>query len=339
MPKAKFCVVVPAFNEKKVIESSIKALKQVIHRSNIYVVSDGSTDNTVRLSRRMCVNVLSLRKNHGKAGAIFILIKKFKLTRRYQYILFSDADSRLKRDFFMQIKTKIKSKPACLVGAVQSHRKGFVSAFRFYEYALSNVVFKNAQNTAGVITVAPGCAALYRSDVLEQLDFSHHTLTEDFDFTIQIHQKKLGQIIYVPQAQVTTQDPMTLKDYWNQVLRWYTGFWQNFFIHRLYLPTKKLNFEIYILLLDLFIFLATAIFALSEPAKFLHLVKYGYLSMIGVFALVLAIQKQFWAIKFVLFFPLFYAINLMTYSIAFLRAIFGRKKNLSWRRVMRYKVS
>jgi len=91
--------------------------------------------------------------------------------------------------------------------------------------------------------------------------------------------------------------------------------------------------------LDLFIFLATAIFALSEPAKFLHLVKYGYLSMIGVFALVLAIQKQFWAIKFVLFFPLFYAINLMTYSIAFLRAIFGRKKNLSWRRVMRYKVS
>src|SRR5205823_656630 len=109
------------------------------------------------------------------------------------------------------------------------------------EYGLSHRVYKQAQNKMRTITVAPGSSSLYRSDVLRELDFGNQTLTEDFDLTLQIYRRKLGRVVYAPRAKVITQDPPTLKDYWNQVMRWYTGFWQNVFMHRIYLPTSMVN--------------------------------------------------------------------------------------------------
>lgn len=337
MPKAKFCVIVPAFNEERVIEPSLKSLKKMVLRDHIYVVSDGSKDDTVKIAKRNHANVLALRKNYGKANAIFKLIKKFDLNDRYKYILFSDADSRLGQDFIKQINSTISQKPACIVGTVTSDRYGLISAYRTYEYLLTHKIYKNAQNNIGVITVAPGCAALYRSDVLKQLDFSHNTLTEDFDLTLQIHEKKLGKIIYVPKAEVITQDPPTLLDYWNQVLRWYTGFWQNILLHRLYLPTRKINFEIYLLVVDaLFLVVALAL-AIAEPRLFLKMATIMFLAMYLSSTFILLIYRKWWALIFVPLFPIFSALNLTAYFLGLCRAVFIRQ-NLLWNKVRRYRI-
>lgn len=336
MRKAKFCVIVPAFNEEKTIESTLRSLKRNVLRRHIYVVSDGSKDKTVHLAKSEGSHILALRKNCGKANAIFKLIKKFQLTKRYQYILFSDADSRMSKNFLSSIKMTICQKPACIVGTVTSDRLGLISAYRTYEYSLTHKIYKNAQNTLGVITVAPGCAAIYRSDVLDQLNFSNHTLTEDFDLTLQIHEKKLGKVIYVSRAEVITQDPPTIADYWNQVLRWYTGFWQNVFMHRLYLPTRKINLEIYLLMLDAIILLITLGFAIARPLLFLKLIITMILAMYLISLIVLSSQKKWWAMLYVLLFPMLFAINLTAYFGGMLRALIFRN-TLSWKKVNRYR--
>lgn len=336
MFKKDFCVIIPAFNEEKVIEDSLESMKKIIPANLIFVVSDGSKDQTVRLAKKAGVNVMGLRKNVGKAQAILKLLKSQNLTRRFEYILFSDADSRLSKEFIKQIKELFKFKPACIVGTVKSERHGLISAYRTYEYGLTHLVYKNAQNAIRAITVAPGCASLYRSDVVEKLDFSHGTLTEDFDWTLQIHIHKLGEVVYVPKAAVITQDPPTLKDYWKQILRWYTGFWQNIFLHRLFLPIKKINLEILILMLDGFFALGFFVYFLQFPHLFLYFLSTMLVFIILFSIFILVLLRQLWAILYVPFFPLFYFINLTGYFAGLMRYLIKRKKIIGWAKVTRY---
>lgn len=336
MPKADICVVIPAYNEERVIHQSLTSLKRIIRKKHIYVVSDGSTDQTAILAKRQNVNTMVLRKNWGKAKAINKLITTRNLTNRYKYVLFNDADSQLSKNFLKEVKQYVRHKPACIVATVVSDHYGLVSAFRTYEYGLTHKIFKKAQGVMSVITVAPGCASLYRGDILPKLDFSKHTLTEDFDLTIQIHQKRLGKIIYVPRAQVVTQDPPTLRDYWKQITRWYTGFWQNIFMHKLYKPTRLLNFELYILVLDSFAWMASFIFALIYPETFIHLVVITYLSLICLSLIIISLEKQFWAILYMPLFPILYFLNLCAYTYSFFRALIFGRRTLGWNKVARY---
>lgn len=335
--KATFCVVVPAYNEEVVIEKSLRSLFLAINKKHVYVVSDGSTDNTSRIARRILgKNVLSLRKNVGKANAIKKLLTKFSLTKRYQYVMFFDADTTLNKEYFHETKKLIHSEPACIVGTVTSQRRKLISAYRAFEYGFSHRFFKNAQNAMGTITIAPGCTSTYRADVLNQLSFDGGTLTEDFDLTLQIHHQKLGKVVYSRKSYVITQDLITFGDYWKQIMRWNTGYWQNFFSHRLFLPNKKVNFEILLLTGDFFYWFATVTLAVFKPLFFLKL--YG--TALGIMLLlsitVLAIERRFWAIPYAPLFGIFHLINVASFILSLFRAIFWHKKQLSWQKLPRY---
>ncbi len=336
MSKASVCIVVPAYNEAKVIASSLTALKRVINPEDIYIVSDGSSDGTGTIARRVLPNVVELGHNFGKARALDFLIRFFSLTKRYTYILFSDADSLLAPNFIQEINKYVKTNPACIVGTVTSDRHGLISAYRTYEYGITHKVFKRAQDIMKVITVAPGCASFYRSDILEKLDFSRHTLTEDMDLTLQIHEKKLGTIVYAPKAKVITQDPENLRDYWKQIMRWYTGFWQNFFLHKVYKPNRRVNFELYFLILDSLAWIASLVLAGLHPTIFAELLGLSCLMVIVFASIIIIMERAWWTFLYLPLFPLFQYVNVAAYSISFFRAIFNSGKTLSWHKVNRY---
>lgn len=336
MAKKNFCAIVPAYNEEKVIGGAIQSLRCEFRQDDIFVVSDGSTDKTAAIARKSGVHVLALYKNVGKARGQQELLKKFAITSKYKYVLFFDADSRLAPHFLDEIKKHLKSKPGLIVGTVASMRKGLISAFRTYEYGLSHRIYKSAQNIMGLITVAPGCASLYRADILDQLDFSNNTLTEDFDLTIQIHKNQLGRIVYENKARVITQDPFDLPDYWRQVTRWNTGTWQNFLGHRLFLPNKKVNLELYFLLLD------NVLFAVSLTLGFMHreffaLILLSIFGSVLIFGTIIAlVEKAYWILQYIPLFPLFYLINIASYYYSIFRLLVFRNKLLNWQKVKRY---
>ena len=74
--------------------------------------------------------------------------------------------------------------------------------------------------------IIPGPSSCFRSDVLKQIDLESGSLTEDFDITMQIHRYKLGKIQFIPEAKVYTQDPLNTKDLYDQINRWYRGYFQ-----------------------------------------------------------------------------------------------------------------
>ena len=331
------CAIVPAYNEGMVISTSLQSLIQTVSPEHVYVVSDGSSDNTAELAAKITGNVLNLKENRGKAGALAALIEKFNLTDRYDYLMFYDADSRLLPGFAQAVSTQLEERPACILGTVTSDRIGLISAYRTYEYGVTHRVFKQAQNVMGTITIAPGCASLYRSDVVKQLEFTTRTITEDFDLTIQIYHKNLGRLVYVPEAKVLTQDPGSLRDYYRQITRWYTGYWQNIFLHRLYLPNKRLNFEIILQMLDGLAWFGSIVLAATHPQTFLALLGMMYVTVCVLSVIILSLERAFWAFWYIPYFPVFQMINLSSYVYSFFRSL--SRSKITWQKVSRYELS
>lgn len=229
MSKLSIAVLVPARNEAGVIASTLKALLKLVPPSSLYVVDDGSKDKTRRIAKKYTDNVLQTH-NRGKAQALNFGIKHFKLTKRYRFILFMDADTQPKPDFLQVAVRHFKKDPkkqiVCVIGRIKGYGTNAISKYRQWEYQISHLVHKRAQWYLSSILVVPGCATLYRSEVFDKLQFPTGTLTEDMDFTFLMHRSGIGKMVFENKAIVYTQDPRNISDFVKQISRWYTGFWQ-----------------------------------------------------------------------------------------------------------------
>lgn len=84
----KVACVIPAYNEEKTIADVINVVKSVSEIDEIIVVSDGSTDNTAEISRKLGVNTLDFKNNRGKGAAV----KSGVENTDADVIVFLDAD-------------------------------------------------------------------------------------------------------------------------------------------------------------------------------------------------------------------------------------------------------
>jgi biofilm PGA synthesis N-glycosyltransferase PgaC len=240
-------VLIPAHNEAAVLANSLRAASALLPVSNIHVVSDGSTDRTADVGREFGVHVLELSPNRGKAGALLEGIRHFELASDYAVVLFLDADTRPALDYLetglpefddadvVAVAGRVK----CLLDPPPRTRTGrFLVAYRARLYAVVQLLVKYGQAAqwANVVSIVPGFASMYRTDVLARIDIAAPGLViEDFNMTFEVHAKSLGRIAFRPDAAVAyTQDPDTLHDYVHQIGRWSLGFWQTVRLHGLH---------------------------------------------------------------------------------------------------------
>ncbi len=257
--KRKLALIIPAHNEEMVIESTIRsAIAAGQPTADIYVVSDGSTDETVAIARQFVANDHVLDAPHsGKAGAIKRAIDHYNLIRNYTWVHIADADGNFSLSYFSVLKKELNEKKyVAATGHVQSLPGGWISGYRLYEYTIGLEIIKRIQFWLGTITVIPGATACIRTDILSKLNFETHSLTEDFDITLQIHRKKLGRIAFIDKAKCFTQDPANYNDYKNQIRRWYRGFWQGIVKHRVGLRGQRIDAYVNVMLAETFIFAA-----------------------------------------------------------------------------------
>ncbi|GAB3245565.1 glycosyltransferase family 2 protein [Arthrobacter pigmenti] len=230
-------VLIAAHNEELVIEATIHSAAAQVPLGNIHVISDGSTDNTVRIARNAGVNVVDLTVNQGKAGALQTGIRHFDMYNRFEVVLLLDADTRLASDY-LDTGLPLFADPE--VVAVAGRAKSLTGAssligrlligYRERLYAVVQLLFKYGQaaRPVNVVSIVPGFASMYRTRILEHIDISAPGLIiEDFNMTFEVHAKQLGRIAFHPSAAIAyTQDPDTFDDYARQIRRWNLGFWQ-----------------------------------------------------------------------------------------------------------------
>jgi poly-beta-1,6-N-acetyl-D-glucosamine synthase len=240
-------ILIPAHNEAAVLGDSLRAAAKLVPLTSIHVVSDGSTDHTVDIAAEMGVHILDLSPNRGKAGALVAGIEHFKLARRFKVVLLLDADTRLAADYLTtglplfdeRGVVAVAGRVRCLLDPPPRTRRGrFLVAYRSRVYAVTQLLVKYGQAArwANAVSIVPGFASMYRTDVLSQINIAAPGLViEDFNMTFEVYSKRLGRIVFHPDTAVAyTQDPDTWHDYLGQIRRWTLGYWQTVRRHGLH---------------------------------------------------------------------------------------------------------
>ncbi|MBO8159178.1 glycosyltransferase family 2 protein [Thermosyntropha sp.] len=81
--------VIPAYNEEERITATIEGVKKVPEINRILVINDGSTDGTARKVKDAGAELLDLKVNRGKGGAMNAALPYLKDT---DIVVFLDAD-------------------------------------------------------------------------------------------------------------------------------------------------------------------------------------------------------------------------------------------------------
>jgi cellulose synthase/poly-beta-1,6-N-acetylglucosamine synthase-like glycosyltransferase/peptidoglycan/xylan/chitin deacetylase (PgdA/CDA1 family)/spore germination protein YaaH len=219
-------VLIPAFNESKVIATSIARILQSNHSNlEVIVIDDGSTDNTSAVVRERFggdarVHLLTL-SNSGKARAINagLTIAKGSV------IVALDADTQFEPDCIAKL-VRWFADPR--VGAVAGNAKvgnriNTVTRWQALEYITAQNLERRALAAIDSITVVPGAVGAWRRSVLDQVGgFPVHTLAEDQDLTLRI-QTAGYRVIYDDQAIAWTEAPETFAGLAKQRFRWSFG--------------------------------------------------------------------------------------------------------------------
>ena len=90
-PAKRILVVVPAYNAGRYLSELVPRIRRFVSDSDLLIVNDGSTDNTLDLLRDLHVNFISFRENRGKGAALSAAFD-YAIRNEYRSVLTIDAD-------------------------------------------------------------------------------------------------------------------------------------------------------------------------------------------------------------------------------------------------------
>jgi peptidoglycan-N-acetylglucosamine deacetylase len=234
-PEPSVAVVIPAFNEEKVIIKTVEAILSSNYPVfEIIVVDDGSGDGTIDKLKEAFgsnPNVLIYRKeNEGKAAALNFGIACTKA----EIIITLDADTMFRKNTISKlVRGFVDRRVGAIAGnAKVGNRINLLTRWQALEYITSQNLDRRAFEIINCITVVPGAVGAWRRDVvLEAGGFSESTLAEDADLTFSILRNGY-RVAYDDEAIAFTEAPDNSKDFIKQRFRWMFGTLQTVWKHR-----------------------------------------------------------------------------------------------------------
>jgi cellulose synthase/poly-beta-1,6-N-acetylglucosamine synthase-like glycosyltransferase len=322
----KVTIIVPAYNEEKIIDKSIPSLlKQTYQNIEILVVDDGSKDQTYLKAKKYefqsdnkSLKVLT-KPNGGKANAINYGIQH----SNGELIMVVDADSKLQPNA-VELMAKYFSDPeiAAVAGSVYvSNQKNLWTKLQALEYIEGLNMVRNGQAFLKMVNIIPGPIGMFRKSALYDVGlYDDDTFAEDCDVTLKLISKGY-KIDFESDAVAYTEAPDRLLDLIKQRYRWTRGILQAIKKHKSLLWNFKKNpsasFTMWYMLFEsvfwpfmdvwtnLFI-LYLAVFSGATILIFFWWVMFTILDMAGAFYCILVTGEDtslvFYAILYRLFF-------------------------------------
>ncbi|HMW59001.1 MAG TPA: glycosyltransferase, partial [Leptospiraceae bacterium] len=228
-------VLIPSYNEAKVLSQTIQSLQQSTHpQFEMLVIDDGSTDNTKEIVRGLMKKDKRIRlvsqPNGGKSSALNLGMKEAK----HEIVVTIDADTIVMPQTLTELAAPFKDP---LVDAVCGNVEvgnvhNVLTGFQSLEYITSQNFDRRAFDALNCISVVPGATGGWRrSKVLEAGGYKSDTLTEDADLTLTMLENG-ARIVYAAEARSRTEAPATIRTLSKQRFRWSFGTFQCLWKHR-----------------------------------------------------------------------------------------------------------
>lgn len=219
----KMSILVPAYNEERVIRTTIESLLATDYPDKeIIAIDDGSKDGTLTIMSEYKDRIKVIHKeNGGKASALNAGL----LYSTGQIIVILDADTIIGYSALRHIARSFNTdNVAAVAGNVKvRNRINTITRCQALEYLSGIQIMRRGLDYFGAITIVPGALGAFKKSKLEEAGAYHkETLVEDFDATMKV--LRSGMIVSGSnRATAYTQAPNTLSDFYKQRKRWYRG--------------------------------------------------------------------------------------------------------------------
>src|SRR5437763_7534517 len=238
--RPKVVVLIPAYNEEKVIERTVDAaLGSAYPNLRVIVIDDGSKDSTLAVARsafaREAANgrVLILTKpNSGKAEALNFGLQHLRGDE--EIFVGIDADTVITRDAVgLLIPHFLNSRVGAVAGnAKVGNRVNLWTRWQALEYITSQNFERRALNTLGAVSVVPGAIGGWRVAAVREVGGFHmDTVAEAADLTMALLRNGY-RVEYEDLALAFTEAPTSANGLMRQRFRWSFGILQAVYKHR-----------------------------------------------------------------------------------------------------------
>lgn len=173
----KVAVVIPCYNEEKLIKKTIDRLPSFI--DNIITVNDASTDNTMSVLNNIKktnkkISVVDLEKNQGVGGALIAGYEYALINTDATAIGIVAGDAQFDTDYLQPMLDDFIDMSADYVKASRFfHREAFKTMPRYRQFGniFISLLTKFSTGYYSITDITNGCGFLRRS-VLEKINFS-----------------------------------------------------------------------------------------------------------------------------------------------------------------------
>ena len=226
-PKTFVSVLIPAFNEERVIERSVsQVLASEDVQLEVIVIDDGSKDRTSEIVERTFgkdprVHLIKL-ENGGKARAL----NHGLAVAKSEIVIALDADTQFEPRTIARLARWLAAdeRLAAVAGnAKVGNRINVVTKWQALEYITAQNLERRALARLGAMTVVPGAVGAWRKQaILDVGGYPPETLAEDQDLTIAV-QRKGWTVAYDQGAVAWTEAPQSFRQLARQRFRWAFG--------------------------------------------------------------------------------------------------------------------
>jgi cellulose synthase/poly-beta-1,6-N-acetylglucosamine synthase-like glycosyltransferase/peptidoglycan/xylan/chitin deacetylase (PgdA/CDA1 family) len=225
-------VIVPAYNEIKNIEATVRSILANDHPLEVLVVDDGSTDGTADLVESLQLPRLRVlrQRNSGKPKALNAGVR----AARHELIIMIDGDTVFEPN---TVRTIVQPFANPSIGGVAgnvkiANRDELIGRMQHIEYVVGFNIDRRVQDETGSIATIPGAGGAFRRQALLEVGgLSTDTLAEDTDLTIALGRAG-WRVVFEEHARAWTEAPATMSQLYRQRYRWSYGTMQAMWKHR-----------------------------------------------------------------------------------------------------------
>ena len=233
-------VIIPAYNEENSIAKTIESIKNADYPKNkyeVFVVDDGSKDNTFKIAKKYQSKLVKVfhKENGGKASALNYGIKKSK----GEFVFSMDADTFADpKSMKLMIRYFKNPKVMAVTPAMLIHRpKSILQRIQHVEFLLG-LFLRKTFAALNAVYITPGAFSVYRKTFFDKYGgYDEDNITEDLELSIRI-QSEGYQVENCPEAPVYTIAPSKFKELLIQRRRWYFGLIKNLIKYKQVISTK-----------------------------------------------------------------------------------------------------
>jgi len=226
----RFAVVIAAHNERLVIGNTIDSINNIdypLELLDIYVVADNCSDNTADIARQKGAIVFERFDNlkKGKGYALTWLFEKLWATNvKYDAVCLLDADNLVDKAYFKQMNKSLHMGHKVIQGYLgcKNPEDSWISGCYSITYWLNNRLFQLARYQIGLSCGIGGTGFVVRADLLKEIGWDSHCLTEDLEFQLKIVERSM-KVAWNHDAIFYDEKPITLKQSFKQRTRWMQG--------------------------------------------------------------------------------------------------------------------